>query len=138
MRKLLYLIITFIVCYILKLQDIWVVFVPVMLLLIKFKFNAAALWEIPLCCLALGVLETAFGDDMVTLLRILIPCSGAIIGLFSPKKLFVFFLAAAYGVIVKNMSGVCVIWAVLWSVARLFFINSYSTTKVTDLQEYKL
>ena len=138
MRKLLYLIITFIVCYILKLQHIWIVFVPMLLLTIRFRYSVSALWEIPLCCLALGVLETAFGDDMVTLLRILIPCCGAIIGLFSPKKLFVFFLAAAYGVIVKNMSGVCVIWAVLWSVARLFFINSYCTTKVTDLQEYKL
>lgn len=138
MRKLLYLIITFIVCYILKLQHIWIVFVPMLLLMIRFRCSVSALWEIPLCCLALGVLETTFGDDMVTLLRILIPCSGAIIGLFSPKKLFVFFLAATYGVIVKNMSGVCVIWAVLWSVARLFFINSYSTTKVTDLQEYKL
>ena len=81
MQKLLYLIITFILCYILKLQHIWIVFVPILLLLVKFNFNAALLWEIPLCCLALGVMETAFYDDMVTLLRILIVCSAVIIGL---------------------------------------------------------
>lgn len=136
MRKLIYIAITFCVCYMLGLWRIWLGFVPALLAMTLFKTDGSFLWEIPLAVLSCSVLEIAFADDMKILLHILILCSTVLISLLSPRRLVVFFLIAALAMFFENIYSIASVWAALWFGART--VLGHFTTKQTDLQEYKL
>lgn len=136
MRKLVYLAITFVICYILGLQRIWLGFAPAMAAMLLFRFGSSVLWEIPLAVLSCSVLEIAFADDVKALLQILILCSTVIISAASPKRLAIFFPIAALAMFFENIYSIASVWAALWCGVRI--IPSYFTTKQINLQEYKL
>lgn len=137
MKRIFYIALSFIVCCLLKTQHIWIVFAPVFVIMLLFKFDSTVIWEIPLACLACSALETALGDDIITLLRIIIPVSAVFIGFVAPKKLFPFFFFAVCALFLKNIYGAAAIWGTLWSVMHKFLIKPHSITKTTLLQEYK-
>lgn len=136
MRKLIYLVITFCICYILGLERIWLGFVPALLAMMLFKTDSSILWEIPLAVLSCSVLDIAFADDVKILLHILILCSTVVISLVSPRRLVVFFLIAALAMFFENIYAIASVWATLWFGGRT--VLSHFTIKQADLQEYKL
>lgn len=137
MKKIICFIISFLICSLLKTQHIWIVLAPVYFIMLFFRLDNHLVWEIPLACLACSVFETAFGDDIISLLRIMIPTSAALIGFISPKRLFAFFPVAVCALFFKNIYAVAAIWATLWCIARSLVTKPHSTTKFTVLQEYK-
>lgn len=136
MRKLLYIAITYVICYILKLDRIWLGFVPVMLAMLFFRIDSSFLWEIPLAVLSCSVLEIAFSDDIKILLYVLILCSTAAVSAASPKRLAIFFPVAIFAILFENIYAVAAVWATLWCGVRI--ILRYFTTKQFNLQEHKL
>ncbi len=136
MRKLFYLAITFVICYILKLDRIWLGFVPVMLAMLLFRVDSSALWEIPLAVLSCSVLEIAFAEDIKILLYALILCGTVAVSAASPKRLFIFFPVAIFAIFFENIYAVAAIWATLWCGVRI--ILRYFTTKQFNLQEHKI
>ncbi len=136
MRKLIYIAITFVICYILKLGHIWLGFVPSMLAMLLLKFKSSVLWEIPLAVLSCNVLEIAFADDVRILLHILILCSTVVICFASPRRLYIFFPIAILALFFENIYAVAAMWATLWCGVRI--ILSYFTTKKLNLQGHKL
>lgn len=137
MKKIIYFAITYIICYLLKAQHIWTVFAPVYVIMLFLKLDNSLIWEIPLACLACSVFESAFSDDIISLLRIMIPISAALIGFVYPKKLFAFFPIAVCALFFKNIYAVAAIWATFWCTARSLFVKPYYTTKIRALQDYK-
>lgn len=136
MRKLFYLAITFAICYILKLDHIWLGFVPVMLAMLLFRVDSSALWEIPLAVLSCSVLEIAFAEDIKILLYALILCGTVAVSAASPKRLFIFFPVAVFAIFFENIYAVAAVWAMLWCGVRI--ILRYFTTKQFNLQEHKI
>lgn len=124
MKRTFYIALSFIICCLLKTQHIWIIFAPVFVSMLLFRFGNATIWEIPLACLACSVLETAFSDDIITLTRLIIPISAAIIGFISPKKLALFFPSAVCAIFLKNIYGVAAVWAVMWSTVHIYCILS--------------
>lgn len=136
MRKLFYLAITFVICYILNLDRIWLGFVPVMLAMLLFRVDSSALWEIPLAVLSCSVLEIAFAEDIKILLYALILCGTVAVSAASPKRLFIFFPVAVFAIFFENIYAVAAVWATLWCGVRI--ILRYFTTKQFNLQEHKI
>ena len=136
MQKLFYLAITFVICYLLKLELIWLGFVPVMLAMLFFRIESSILWEIPLAVLSCSVLEIAFVEDIKILLYVLILCSTIAVSAASLKHLFIFFPVAIFSVFFENIFAVAAVWATLWCGIRI--ILRYFTTKQFNLQEHKL
>lgn len=136
MRKLFYLAITFIICYILKLDRIWMGFVPIMLAMLFFRIDSSALWEIPLAVLSCNVLEIAFSEDIKILLYVLVLFATVAVSAASPKRLFIFFPVAVFSMFFENIYAVSAVWATLWCSVRI--ILCYFTTKQFNLQEHKI
>ena len=136
MRKLFYLAITFVICYILSLDRIWLGFVPVMLAMLLFRVDSSALWEIPLAVLSCSVLEIAFAEDIKILLYALILCGTVAVSAASPKRLFIFFPVAVFAIFFENIYAVAAVWATIWCGVRI--ILRYFTTKQFNLQEHKI
>lgn len=137
MKKISYLIISFLICRLLQAEHIYIAFLPFYILSLSSETEVPYLWEIPLACFACSVAEIAFYDDILVLIRVLIICGGVIIGFSSPKKLLWFFVAAALSLYLKNIYGAAFVWATVWSTLRKIFVKTYSTTKPSLLQEYK-
>lgn len=135
MRKIIYIAITFIICYFLKLQNIWLGFVPVFLLMFFFKSDRNFLWEIPLAVMLCDVLLIVFSEDLRMLIYILSLVSTALISVASTRKLFFLFPIIILAVTNENMYTVSALWASVWY--ALHFILGYFTTKQFALQEYK-
>ncbi len=136
MRKLFYLAITFVICYLLKLERIWLGFAPVMLAMLLLRIDSSALWEIPLAVLSCSVLQIAFADDIKILLYVLILCSTIAVSAASPKRLAIFFPVVIFAMLFENIYAVAAVWATLWCGVRI--ILCYFTTKRLNLQEHKL
>lgn len=135
MRKIIYIAITFIVCSFLKLQNIWLSFAPVFLLMSFFKFDRNFLWEVPLAVMLCDVLLIVFSEDLRMLVYILSLVSTVLISLTSARKLFFLFPIIILAVTNENMYTVSALWASVWY--ALHFILGYFTTKQFALQEYK-
>lgn len=139
MRKIFYLILTFFICYILKLSDVWLGFVPVLLLLNLFRFEESFLWEIPLAALGCGVLESAFINELDTLLKIFLPCGAVFIAYCTPKRLSIFFPIAIWAIFYNNIYALCAMAASVWfgvrtmlkkpSVKTIFYHKNKSFTR---------
>ena len=114
MRKIFYLILTFFICYILKLNHVWAGFVPMLLILNSFRFENSFLWEIPLAALGCGVLESAFINEIDTLIRIFLPCGAVFIAYCTPKKLAIFFPVAIWAIFNNGIYGFCALAASVW------------------------
>jgi len=136
MRKIIYIAITFIICLFLKLQNIWLGFLPVFLSLSFFKIDKNFLWEIPLAVLLCDILLVIFTDDVRMLIYILAIASTGLVSLVSAKKLYLLFPIVILSVVVKNIYTVSALWAAVWYATRT--IIAYFTTKQFNLQEYKL
>ena len=135
MRKIIYIAITFIICYVLKLQNIWFGFVPVFLLMSFFKTDKNFLWEIPLAVMLCDVLLIVFSEELRMLIYILSLISTALISITSTRKLFFLFPIIILAVTNENMYMVSALWATIWY--ALHFILGYFTTKQFAIQEYK-
>ena len=139
MRKIFYLILTFFICYILKLGDVWLGFAPVLLFLNLFKFEDSFLWEIPLAALSCGVLESAFVNELDTLLKIFLPCGAVFIAYNTPKRLVIFFPVAIWAIFNNNIYALCAMTASVWygvrsivkkpSVTAVFYHKNKSFTR---------
>lgn len=114
MKKILYVILTFFICYAIKTSDIYIGFVPMLLTLMLFKFDASLLWEIPLATLSCSVLYSAFSREADMLIRIFLPLAAVLIAYSSPKKLLIFFPVAITSLFYKNIYAVSVMAAALW------------------------
>ena len=136
MRKILYIAITFIICYILKTDHIWLGFVSTLLLISFFKIEDSFLWEIPLATLFCNVFEIAFIQDTRMLIYILALASTLLICVVSPKRLAVLFPVIIFATYVEQIYAIASLWAVVWYGIRT--ILSYFTTKQMNLQEHKL
>lgn len=135
MRKIIYIAITFIICCFLKLQNIWLGFVPVFLLMSLFKTDKNFLWEIPLAVMLSDILLIVFAEDLRMLIYILALASTVLISVISAKKLFFLFPIVIIAVTNENIYTVSALWATVWY--GLHFILGYFTTKQFNLQEYK-
>lgn len=135
MRKIIYIAITFIICLFLKLQNVWLGFVPVFLSLSFFKVDKNILWETPLAILVCDILLVIFTDDMRILVYILAIASAGLVSLVSAKKLYILFPIIILSVVAKNIYTVSALWAAVWYAART--IIAHFTTKQFNLQEYK-
>lgn len=135
MRKIIYIAITFIICSFLKLQNIWLGFAPVFLLMSLFKFDRNFLWEVPLAVMLCDVLLIVFFEDLRMLIYILSLVSTVLISLTSARKLFFLFPIIILAVTNENMYTVSALWATVWY--ALHFLFGYFTTKQFTLQEYK-
>lgn len=135
MRKIIYIAITFIICSFLKLQNIWLGFAPVFLLMSLFKFDRNFLWEVPLAVMLCDVLLIVFSEDLRMLIYILSLVSTVLISLTSARKLFFLFPIIILAVTNENMYTVSALWATVWY--ALHFLFGYFTTKQFTLQEYK-
>ncbi len=136
MRKIIYIAITFIICYFLKLQNIWLGFVPVFLLMSFFKTDRNFLWEVPLAVMLCDVLLIIFSEDLILLVYVLSLVSTALISITSTRKLFFLFPIIILAVTNENIYTVSALWASVWY--ALHFILGYFTTKQFNLQGYKL
>lgn len=136
MIKIIYIAITFFICFFLKLQNIWLGFVPVFLLMSFFKTDRNFLWEIPLAIMLCDVLLIIFSEDLRMLVYILSLISTALISIISTRKLIFLFPIIILAVTNENMYTVSALWASIWY--ALHFILGYFTTKQFNLQEYKL
>ncbi len=133
MRKLIYLIVTFFVCRIFGVGNLWLGFTSVFLLMSLFRFHDSFLWEIPLAVLSCSVITIAFADDMKIATQILILISTVVISYASPKKLAPFFLISAIALFYENAYSIAFVWATLWYGVRSAF--GYFITKKPSLQE---
>lgn len=135
MRKIIYIAITFVICSFLKLQNIWLGFVPVFLLMSFLKIDRNFLWEVPLAVMLCDVLLIIFSEDLRMLIYILSLVSTVLISVTSARKLFFLFPIIILAVTNENMYTVSALWASVWY--ALHFILGYFTTKQFALQEYK-
>ncbi len=135
MRKLLYFVTTFAVCYIFGLGNIWLAFTAMLLLMSYFKFHDSYLWEIPLATLSCSVISIAFKDDIKIATQILMLIASIPIAFAKPGKLLIFFPVSALALFWENSYSIVLVWAMLWYGARSAF--SYFITKTKPLQEYK-
>ena len=135
MRKIIYIVITFIICYFLKLNNIWLGFVPVFLLMARFKIDGNFLWEVPLAVMLCDISFVLFSEDLRILVYILSLISTALISIVSAKKLFLLFPIIIIAVANENIFTIAALWATLWY--SLHFALGYFTTKQFNLQEYK-
>ena len=136
MRKLTYLAITFSVCHLFGLGDIWLGFTTVLLLMTFFKFYDSFVWEIPLGVLSASVLQIAFADDIKIVVQFLILVNSIIIAYVSPKKIPLFFLISTVALFFENAYSISFEWGMLWYSVRC--ASAYFITKKPSLQEYKL
>jgi len=136
MRKIIYVAITFIICYLLNIHTAWLGFIPVFILISGFKIDGNFLWETPLALMVCDVLLIAFSEDINVLVYTVAIATTVLISIVSPKKLlFVFFTVIIAGTF-KNTYTITALWATVWYGLRTAF--SYFTTKRVNLQEHKL
>ena len=135
MRKLIYFVAAFAVCYIFGLGNIWLGFTSVFLLMSLLKFHDSYLWEIPLAVLSCSVLTVAFSDDIKIAAQILIIASAVPIAFVIPKRLLIFFPVSALALFLENDYSIAFLWATLWYGVRSTF--SHFIIKTESLQEYK-
>jgi len=135
MRKIINIAISFIACYILNLELVWLGFVPAYLALSLLKIDKNFLWEIPLAAMVCDALIVAFSDDIGILIYILSIASAVMLSTISVKKFSILFPAIIISVITKNIYSAAVLWAGVWYGFRIAFV--YFTTKLHSLQEYK-
>lgn len=133
MRKIIYLAVTYMICAVMGLGNIWLWFTPVLLSMLLFKIPNSIWWEIPIACLSFNILELLFEDDLKALLHILILCSTVIISVISPRRLFVFFLIAIAAMYFENIFTAAAVWATLWYGLRSAL--THFTIKKVNLQE---
>ena len=134
MKKIIYFILTYIVCHILGVGGIWLGFAPFMCLTLFTRLKNSLIWEIPIGTLICAIIINLAGKDYTLLLRILIPCGAAIIAYTSPKRLALFFPAAVLSLFLKNEYCVAVMGAFLWCGIKFLFVKDYSITTKPILQ----
>lgn len=134
MKKIIYFILTYIVCRVLDIGDIWLGFAPFVCIILFTRLGNSLVWEIPIGTLICAIIINLAGKDFTLLLRILIPCGAAVIAYASPKRLALFFPAAVLSLFLKNAYCVAVMGAFVWCGIRLLFVKDYSTTTKPILQ----
>lgn len=134
MKKIIYFIITYIVCRILGLSDVWLGFAATYAVLLFTKMTPSLFWEIPMGTLASAISISAMGGDFAALLRILIPCAGVIIAYTSTKRLAIFFPAAVLALFFKNVYFAAAMCAFIWCGVKFLFPQKYSNTTKPILQ----
>lgn len=134
MKKIIYFILTYIICRVLGISDIWLGFAPFVCLILFTRLGNSLIWEIPIGTLICAIIINVTGKDFTLLLRILIPCGAAVIAYASPKRLALFFPAAVISLFLKNAYCVAVMGAFLWCGVKLLFVKDYSTTTKPILQ----
>ena len=134
MKKIIYFILTYIVCRVLGIGDIWLGFAPFVCIILFTRLGNSLVWEIPIGTLICAIIINLAGKDFTRLLRILIPCGAVVIAYASPKRLALFFPAAVLSLFLKNAYCVAVMGAFVWCGIRLLFVKDYSTTTKPILQ----
>lgn len=134
MKKIIYFIISYIVCQALGLNDIWLGFAISYAAILFTRMTDSLLWEIPMGALAAAIGISAIGEDFASLLRILIPCAGVIIAYTSPKRLALFFPAAVLALFFKNVYFAASMCAFIWCGVKFLFIKEHSNTTKPILQ----
>lgn len=114
MRKTLYLILTFLICYILGLTEIWTGFCAMLLILNLFRFEEAFVWEIPLAVLGCGVLRDAFINELDNIIKILLPCAAVLISYRGARRLWLFFPIAVWTVFQGGEYAFSIMSAAVW------------------------
>ena len=135
MQKIIYVAITFVICNFLKIQNLWLGYISVFMLLSDLKFDRNILWEIPLALMLCDVLVIFFSDDIRMLVYVFSVTATTLISVFSPMKLLYLFPVIILAVISKNIYMASALWASVWYSAHLLI--QYFTTKQFDLQEFK-
>lgn len=134
MKKIILIALTYLVCRILKIGNIWLGFMSAFVIIHSFKAPLSAFWEIPIGCLLCAIaLETAEGD-MHSFLSVLIPTGAVLTAFSSPGKLAVFFPLAVAAIVSEKVFFAAALFSVLWCSVRNLFVKNYFTTKKAVLQ----
>ncbi len=134
MKKIIYFILTYIVCRVLGISDIWLGFAPFVCLILFTRLDNSLVWEIPIGTLICAIIINATGKDFTLLLRILISCGAAVIAYPSPKRLALFFPVAVLSLFLKNAFCVAIMGAFVWCGIKLLFVKEHSNTRKPILQ----
>ena len=123
MKKIIFnIIFSFFFCLCLNIVDIWLYFTPFYFMMQGRKISENAMWEIPMESLVCAIILSFSNGYEGTILRSLIILSAAVISATTPKKLLVFFPAAALSLFLSAKSGAAVISACLWCGAGNIFL----------------
>ena len=125
MKKIIYITVTFFICRLLKISDLWVGFALVSVLLFP-GAEKNFIWEIPLGVLALSVVSDAFSSDPINLLRVTVLLASLFTAYMYPKRLWLVLGVSIIAVIFKNIYTVSVMWAFLWYSFRPVTFSLYT------------
>jgi len=115
MKKVIFSIIfSFFFCLILKVLHLWFFFTPFYFMMEGRKISENAMWEIPMGTLMLEIALSFSGEYSGVLLKSMLILTAAVISSVNPKKLFVFFPAAAFSLFLSDGYGAAVMAACLW------------------------
>ena len=138
MKKIIYITISFFICRLLGIADVWAGFALVSVLI----FPGTAknfIWEIPLGVLALSVATDAFASDLVSVLRITVLIAPLFTVYMYPKRLWLVFGVPIIAVVFKNIYTLSALWSLLWYSFRpvtFSLYKNYFSTKRQLLQGY--
>ena len=125
MKKIIFSILfSFFFCLCLNVVDIWLYFTPFYFMMEGRKISENAMWEIPMGSLVCAIALSFSNGYEGVVLRSLIILSAALVSATNPKKLLIFFPAAALSLFLSAESGAAVMSACMWcGASRLFMLR---------------
>ena len=119
MQKLLSLLISFIICFIFGIADVWLWF-ALSFVLLSFPSIQESMWEIPLGAMSISVLVIFCRDYIDVLLSVLLVASSVIFAISKPQKLIIFYplCAVALFLFPNDESVVFSMAAALWCACK--------------------
>ena len=129
MQKIFSLTISFIVCFIFGIADVWPWFALAFVLL-SFPNVQESMWEIPLGAMAISVLSIFCRDYTGILTASLIISASAIFAVSKPQKLFIFYPLAAISLFLfpTSESAVYAMSAAFWCACKYLLCMRRATT----------
>ena len=133
-----YLLLTFLVCLIMKTQELWTGFILALCVCGYTKITKTVLWEIPMALLSLSIISDISPDDTVVILRILLPLCAVITAYIQPRRLIFVLAVSGTMLFLKSTFSLSVMWGIMWYCSRCVFLNKFRpehfTTKRKLLQ----
>lgn len=119
MQKLLSLLISFIICFIFGIADVWLWF-ALSFVFLSFPSIQESIWEIPLGAMLASVLVIFFKDYTAILLSTLLVSASVIFAVSRPQKLILFYPLAVASLFLfpSDESAVFAIGAAFWCACK--------------------
>ena len=121
MQKFLFTALSFIVCRVFGITNIWLLFVPVYVIFM-FPHISDLPWESVLCALTAEAVLSFAGEYTLFICRILMVCSAVFFALRTPRKLLIFFPLAVFSLFFSPEKEGCILMlSALWCSIHLNF-----------------